>query len=80
MEERSTGAKLDIVRQTLTSIGVDAIEISNSELDLLLEYLAWIKDKKFSTFEASKYHHNESTYIDTTISDRVRHPLFQFSD
>jgi len=80
MEERLTGVKLDVTRNTRSSIGRDTLEVSNSEYDLLLEYLAWIKDGKFSTFEASKYHHGESTYIDTTISDRVRHPLFQFKE
>jgi hypothetical protein len=80
MEEGTSHVKLKIEKHLVNEIVIDDLLLTVPEFDLLLEYLAWLRRSNFSSFEATRYKHGESTYIDTTISDRERHPLFQFSN
>jgi hypothetical protein len=76
MEERGSYAKLTAEISNRFSFVEEEFYLSISELQLVKEYLLWIREGGFGEFTATKYENKDSTYIDTEISKRNRNPLY----
>lgn len=65
---------MDTIVESTTYVDVTTVPLSRDEMQLLMNFLRWMRESKYGSFTAEKALHKG--FVDVIVSDRVR---FEYS-